>query len=1292
MQEYQENYNNSEVSLPEGFVGMGNNTKGRNYSPAWGGQFQMGGNIYPVNYVPEAQMGASIPGAVGFSYARVGAPSKGPRRNQTDVTDASAQNGQEMKYYQDGLDFKPKSISQNGGWLNKYDVAQNGEQVEYGTPEYEEAYNRGEVVTDEGGRSPIELEEVVVKGKPLTEFGKTRKEIAEKNKWEQFAQRFLGNFEKNMGQTLENLPESRKQEYEDYINKLAFDEYIKTHPQAKGEKRGAYIDRMQAENVNSSNFERAYEANAPYNDATDVNKWRKGLIGLGSLVMGPGAINDLKQTSGYFSTKEKQDLIENPILSNIDTTLGTLEPITIPVEAMYGNKSIGDIASGQSADIPMSARLLGDPMMLAFEAAPLVGKGFGYVGNKLDEAKNIISANLADETTRFKEVAKDVSEGVKEFGKNVKGIYSGERRANSDEIAKLYDDERELLRSDEYLKWSEDEFKLNKKEGDLKWKIDHHKSPSITAKRNELNDKIRFKQARVDTSNTLTLNNEGLVQSGKDTSLGLRTGSTDIIDLQTGTSTPISTSVPREEIRFDLKGDEVIKTVSTKTKPEVTPEYISTVKKNIDFIETQIPGSKVFGSAKNVAETEVPHIIGDYDVLMSQTEYEKFAKNNPAIGTNGFAKVHDIPGAAKGIDPIDVNIIEETAGKATGTRAEELFRQVAPDEFYESAKQAIKNKSEIKIPYSSQELVDMTNPTTKSVVDAYESTKSKHLNKIDALINYGKPDVVAQGQQQYVKSLVGSRGTIGPQFPVEQLSDVATNETILDKIDFIGNKNLVASDPQRMQLALNDYYINNSVLVRQVEKGPIDKIEAAITQYNPEAGGGALNGIGQNHVTLGFPHHGVNNITAIKQIGMNLDTSSPLAYLDDFEHQTSGSKIFSEEERNILSEIVDGMTDESFKRTGIDLRKHIGQDKDAIKGSKNSTELIDRLPYSKEGKQALYDFARKTNRQMVKKDYNYGTSNFTTTLRDFDEGLDAMKFTAIDQVEMSKVLKSYSDRAQAAESYSPKKIDELLPKQFKGLKGYLEGGIERAEQRIAALKAEKDEINSYRDVASKLFNKKYKEQIERSKQYRDQIEKQLQDMQQMRRDLVTRQMDLQEFEKKFKVYLASTLGVTAMGLLFILDESRRDRRDEGNGSGRMGKKDSEKPQPKPQQQQQYEQPIYGIPRKNGGIVDSDRGQWDYPGEITRIKGGNITMKKDPRTGKALTEPILGIANTGERKMMYPGQDYNFYDADYVTEIPKSKLAKNGLRQEQKGLVNLDQLTNFTNYNKPQPGGWLNKYN
>ena len=32
-----------------------------------------------------------------------------------------AQNGAEMKFYQEGLDFKPKTISKNGGWLSKYE-------------------------------------------------------------------------------------------------------------------------------------------------------------------------------------------------------------------------------------------------------------------------------------------------------------------------------------------------------------------------------------------------------------------------------------------------------------------------------------------------------------------------------------------------------------------------------------------------------------------------------------------------------------------------------------------------------------------------------------------------------------------------------------------------------------------------------------------------------------------------------------------------------------------------------------------------------------------------------------------------------------------------------------------------------------------------------------------------------------------------------------------------------------------------------------------------------------------
>lgn len=48
-----DNANDSEVNLPEGFVGLAYDTKGRNYSPAWGGQFKQGGII------PIAQNGVS---------------------------------------------------------------------------------------------------------------------------------------------------------------------------------------------------------------------------------------------------------------------------------------------------------------------------------------------------------------------------------------------------------------------------------------------------------------------------------------------------------------------------------------------------------------------------------------------------------------------------------------------------------------------------------------------------------------------------------------------------------------------------------------------------------------------------------------------------------------------------------------------------------------------------------------------------------------------------------------------------------------------------------------------------------------------------------------------------------------------------------------------------------------------------------------------------------------------------------------------------------------------------------
>jgi hypothetical protein len=63
-------------------------------------------------------MGGSLPGAVGFTYARTqgAAPANGPYAKKTK---ASAENG--MTFYQEGLDWQPRNISRNGS-INDLDA------------------------------------------------------------------------------------------------------------------------------------------------------------------------------------------------------------------------------------------------------------------------------------------------------------------------------------------------------------------------------------------------------------------------------------------------------------------------------------------------------------------------------------------------------------------------------------------------------------------------------------------------------------------------------------------------------------------------------------------------------------------------------------------------------------------------------------------------------------------------------------------------------------------------------------------------------------------------------------------------------------------------------------------------------------------------------------------------------------------------------------------------------------------------------------------------------------------
>lgn len=92
--------------------------------------------------------------------------------------------------------------------------------------------------------------------------------------------------------------------------------------------------------------------------------------------------------------------------------------------------------------------------------------------------------------------------------------------------------------------------------------------------------------------------------------------------------------------------------------------------------------------------------------------------------------------------------------------------------------------------------------------------------------------------------------------------------------------------------------------------------------------------------------------------------------------------------------------------------------------------------------------------------------------------------------------------------------------------------------------------------------------------------------------------------------------------------------------------------------------------ENGGVIEDDRGQWAHPGEVTKINSNNITMK-------GVDFPVLGISDTGDKKMMQPGKDYKF-DGNSVTEYPMAQEGETVDVSEQ-----IDFLKNWNMSNRGQ---------
>ena len=105
-------------------------------------------------------------------------------------------------------------------------------------------------------------------------------------------------------------------------------------------------------------------------------------------------------------------------------------------------------------------------------------------------------------------------------------------------------------------------------------------------------------------------------------------------------------------------------------------------------------------------------------------------------------------------------------------------------------------------------------------------------------------------------------------------------------------------------------------------------------------------------------------------------------------------------------------------------------------------------------------------------------------------------------------------------------------------------------------------------------------------------------------------------------------------------------------------------------------------QKNGGITKDNKGYWNPEnwGKPVEIDSNMITMQ-------GVYEPLLGISDTGDAKLMKPGENYKF-KGKKVTEFPVAELGINQL--DAQPMKKLNQLLNFTN--NPDKDNWLDKYN
>lgn len=625
------------------------------------------------------------------------------------------------------------------------------------------------------------------------------------------------------------------------------------------------------------------------------------------------------------------------------------------------------------------------------------------------------------------------------------------------------------------------------------------------------------------------------------------TGRTTITDLTTGKEINAEVSYPTSKITYTNENGKLVVKDEPFTQVYMSPEYVESLKNSIAAVESKIPGAKVFGSSQLVSEVGMPHLTADIDLLVTESSFNNNIKNKfKYIGENGPADKYEIfPGTGKdGI--LDVNIIHENpdgtvrpfwnqhAPDKTPTEIE-LFRQFYPAEFQKAAQESLISGKPIEINMNAEEFMKGVDPVVKTIIDSYEagptlkwgnksSHKEKHILRPDVLIGYGKPETVAKGQEAFVKSVVGPKGTLGYQFPVTELQDVEKNIDALIAMDFRGDNMMeVAKSPERMQLALNDYYINHTIFSREINPrgvkrhtGKIDDetIKTALTEWFPEANGGTINGLGLNTTRLGNVGHiskAEDAVIGHRQLGIKLDTTDIKTYIKSINRATDGSYALTSDEITDLYNIFSKYLDPA----DIEPLKNIKKSEELLDW--NPSKFIEDFATQNKAKAAFAEFAEKTGiRAISKTKENYVTANnyYASLFGKLDETLDAMMYAAKDIHAAPKSI--YERKTQFEKAKTLVQQNNPLTQvpiktlgDLQRIENIINGGLSTAEQR---LRRYEDEVALIKKQKEELLKKAYPEQIKKA----EDLENELNKMQKKITDQMKKVQELADLRYKAK--------------------------------------------------------------------------------------------------------------------------------------------------------------------------------